>query len=116
MMDAAEAFFIERGLEPTAIRRESFDLVTARSFARPAVTAEIGAGLARPGGMMVVSEPPTGEARWPEAALADLGYGIGTAPVAERLAGEVLSLPCYPELGDDEVQAVAAALVEALSK
>ena len=40
-------------------------------------------------------------------AFADLGYGPGTAPVAERLAGEVLSLPCYPELSAEEIHAVA---------
>ena len=48
-------------------------------------------------------------------AFADLGYSAGTAPVAERLAGEVLSLPCYPELSLDDVRAVAAAVVEALA-
>ena len=48
-------------------------------------------------------------------AFADLGYGPGTAPVAERLADEVLSLPCYPELSGEEVRVVAAAVVEALA-
>lgn len=33
-------------------------------------------------------------------------------PVTERLAGEVLSLPCFPELDDDEVAAVIAAILE----
>ena len=37
----------------------------------------------------------------------------GSLPVTERLAGEVLSLPLYPELTDDEVEAVAAAVSEA---
>lgn len=36
-------------------------------------------------------------------------------PITERLAGEVLSLPMYPELTDDEARAVAAAVREALS-
>lgn len=35
-------------------------------------------------------------------------------PVSERLAGEVLSLPMYPELTDDEVRAVANAVRAAL--
>lgn len=48
-------------------------------------------------------------------AFADLGYSAGTAPVAERLAGAVLSLPCYPELSLEEVRAVSAAVVEALA-
>ena len=38
--------------------RETFDLVTARSFARPAVTAEIACGFLKVGGLLVVSEPP----------------------------------------------------------
>lgn len=39
-----------------------------------------------------------------------LGYGEGAFPVSERLAGEVLSLPMYPELTRSEVEAVAAAV------
>ena len=35
----------------------------------------------------------------------------GTLPVTEQAAERVLSLPCYPELADDEVQQVADALV-----
>jgi dTDP-3-amino-3,4,6-trideoxy-alpha-D-glucose transaminase len=38
----------------------------------------------------------------------------GSLPVTERLAGTVLSLPIYPELTDAEVEAVAAAVREAL--
>jgi dTDP-3-amino-3,4,6-trideoxy-alpha-D-glucose transaminase len=38
----------------------------------------------------------------------------GSLPITERLAGEVLSLPIYPELTDAEVEAVAAAVHEAL--
>lgn len=43
-------------------------------------------------------------------AYADLGYGPGDFPEAERAAYEVLSLPVYPELGEDNVRAVAAAV------
>jgi 16S rRNA (guanine527-N7)-methyltransferase len=64
-------------------RREAFDLVTARSFAPPPVTAEIGAGLVAVGGTLIVSEPPDSAGRWPEAALAELGFG----PAAIRTAG-----------------------------
>ena len=39
----------------------------------------------------------------------------GSLPVTERLANEVLSLPIYPELSDAEVDAVAAAVREALA-
>jgi 16S rRNA (guanine527-N7)-methyltransferase len=54
--------------------REQFDLVTSRSFASPAVTAECGAALMTIAGLMVVSEPPDqiGD-RWPVAGLARLG-------------------------------------------
>jgi 16S rRNA (guanine527-N7)-methyltransferase len=37
---------------------EAFDLVTARSFGPPAVTAECGAQFMKVGGVMIVSEPP----------------------------------------------------------
>jgi dTDP-3-amino-3,4,6-trideoxy-alpha-D-glucose transaminase len=39
----------------------------------------------------------------------------GSLPVTERLANTVLSLPIYPELTDAEVDAVAAAVREALA-
>lgn len=39
-----------------------------------------------------------------------LGYGAGSLPHTEELAREVLSLPLYPELGEADVDAVAAAL------
>jgi dTDP-4-amino-4,6-dideoxygalactose transaminase len=39
----------------------------------------------------------------------------GSLPITERLAHEVLSLPIYPELTDAEVDAVAAAVREALA-
>ena len=47
----------------------------------------------------------------------DLGMAApGSLPATERLAGEVLSLPIYPELTDMEVDAVAAAVREALAE
>lgn len=57
--------------------REHFQVVVARSFARPAVTAEIAAGLVAVGGCLVVSDPPGGpvEERWPSDRLAELGFG-----------------------------------------
>ncbi|MGZ4710399.1 MAG: RsmG family class I SAM-dependent methyltransferase, partial [Acidimicrobiales bacterium] len=39
--------------------RGRFDLVVARSFGKPAVTAECAAGFLVVGGMLVVSEPPS---------------------------------------------------------
>lgn len=56
--------------------RGAYDLVTARSFGPPAVTAECAAPLLCVGGHLVVSEPPTGSrGRWPTEALAQLGFG-----------------------------------------
>jgi 16S rRNA (guanine527-N7)-methyltransferase len=56
--------------------RESAELVTARSFGPPALTAEVGAGFAAIGGLLVVSEPPGGDVgRWPAASLDLLGFG-----------------------------------------
>lgn len=54
---------------------ESFDLVTARSFGPPAVTAECGAQFLKVGGVFIISEPPddTVEDRWSAKGLAELG-------------------------------------------
>ncbi len=43
-----------------------------------------------------------------------LGYGPGDFPESERAAGEVLSLPIYPELTEDQVRRVAEVVAEAL--
>ncbi len=42
--------------------------------------------------------------------FASLGYGPGDLPVTESLCGEVLSLPIFPELGEDQVARVADAI------
>ncbi len=56
--------------------RAGFDLVVARSFGAPAVTAECAIGFLRAGGELVVTEPPDAEvaARWPTEGLAELGF------------------------------------------
>jgi dTDP-4-amino-4,6-dideoxygalactose transaminase len=46
------------------------------------------------------------------AAYAHLGYGRGDFPVAERLAGRMLSLPMFPEITAAQIEYV----VEQLSK
>ena len=51
------------------------DVVTARGFASPAVTAECAVGFLRVGGRLIVSEPPSSVGRWPDGPLADLGLG-----------------------------------------
>ena len=43
-------------------------------------------------------------------AYADLGQGPGSLPVAERLAGEILSLPIFPTISTPEIDRVAAAV------
>lgn len=70
---AARAEDAARGPE-----RGRFDLVTARGFGPPAVTAECGAPFLRPGGRLLVAEPPEpGPGRWPVSGLAQLGLGLG---------------------------------------
>lgn len=53
--------------------RGAFDAVVARGFSAPPVTAECAAPLLRKGGVLVVSEPPEGEDRWPAAGLGQFG-------------------------------------------
>jgi dTDP-4-amino-4,6-dideoxygalactose transaminase len=43
-------------------------------------------------------------------AYRDLGYSAGDFPVCERASGEVLSLPMFPELTQDQIRTVALAL------
>ena len=42
--------------------------------------------------------------------FADLGYPAGRFPHSERAANEVLSLPMYPELSNDQCERVCAAV------
>ncbi|HEV2426686.1 MAG TPA: RsmG family class I SAM-dependent methyltransferase [Acidimicrobiales bacterium] len=71
----AESLARQPGLEGT------FDLVVARSFGPPAVTAECAARFAAVGGLMIVSEPPESnpEIRWPAEPLEALGWRLGAA-------------------------------------
>lgn len=47
-----------------------------------------------------------------QACFADLGHKPGDFPWARRLAGEVISLPIYPEIPPDHIAQVASAIAE----
>lgn len=70
----------ELGRDP--LHRGRHDLVMARSFGPPPVTAECAAPLLIVGGHLVVSEPPdpSVEVRWPAAGLSDLGLEAEDPP------------------------------------
>lgn len=67
----------ESGRDPRL--RGAFELVTARSFGSPAVTAECAAPLLASDGILVVSEPPDADpsVRWPVEGLAIVGLAPG---------------------------------------
>lgn len=45
-------------------------------------------------------------------AMSELGYQAGDLPVTEQVAGEILSLPMYAELRDDDIRRVVDAVKE----
>jgi len=65
--------------------RATFDLVVARSFSTPAVTAECAAPLLRNGGYLLVSEPPGSPTsqRWPIDGLSLVGFGSAEPVVVD---------------------------------
>jgi 16S rRNA (guanine527-N7)-methyltransferase len=77
--------------------RATADLVTARSFGPPAVTAECAAPLLHLGGVLLVSEPPDApDDRWPARPLAALGLaddGLIVSPTT-HLRHLSLRTPC----------------------
>ena len=82
-------------------RRGQSDLVVARSFGSPAVTAECAAPLLRVGGQLVVSEPPRAAAeRWPSGQLAVFGLAVEATiagpPHFVRLRQERKAPRAYP--------------------
>lgn len=90
--DRAEALLAraeELGRDPS--HRGRYDVVVARGFGPPAVTAECAAPLLRVGGRLVVSEPPGGEPdRWPAEPLARLGLRLQAADLHQQIAVAVL--------------------------
>jgi 16S rRNA (guanine527-N7)-methyltransferase len=78
--------------------RGGFDVVWARSFGSPPVTAECAAPFLEPDGLLVVSEPPSPgqtDVRWPRDGLAELGQEPLTT-VRARFGYQVVlqSSPC----------------------
>lgn len=66
--------------------RAAFDLVVARSFGPPAVSAECAAPFLRVGGRFVMSEPPVDDPpdRWPATGVAQLGLRRTESPPETR--------------------------------
>jgi 16S rRNA (guanine527-N7)-methyltransferase len=85
----------------TRERRGAYAVVTARSFGPPAVVAECAAPLLRPGGVLIVSEPPSGreqsDERWPSAGLASLGMGAARAAVSRYRFVVIPQLTACPD-------------------
>jgi 16S rRNA (guanine527-N7)-methyltransferase len=87
--------------------RGSFDLVVARGFGPPAVTAECGAPFLRAEGTLAVSEPPeadnavataAGSVRWAPDGLARLGLAVGRSWTAGYRYQALDQLtPCPPQ-------------------
>jgi 16S rRNA (guanine527-N7)-methyltransferase len=81
--------------------RGAFELVTARSFGPPAVTAECAVGFLGPGGRLVVTEPPAGGAedtgRWPRAGLDTLGLAGPQRRAVGGVSAAVLTLAAPPD-------------------
>ena len=74
--------------------RHGFDLVVARGFGPPAVTAECAAGFLQVNGLLLVSEPPESEsARWPAPELRSLGLTDEGASGAVRCLRQVNLAP-----------------------
>lgn len=63
--------------------RQTFDLVVARGFGPPAVTAECAAPFLKISGLLVVSDPPGGgdHERWPEAGCELFGLRVERSQV-----------------------------------
>ena len=71
------------------MHRLSYDTVTARSFAPPPVTAEVGGAFVCHGGVLLVADPPDQPGRWDRQMLAQLGLedlGASATPAIRTLA------------------------------
>jgi dTDP-4-amino-4,6-dideoxygalactose transaminase len=50
-----------------------------------------------------------------EPAYAAMGHAVGDFPISERIAARMMHLPIYPQMTDDQVDQVVAALADCLS-
>jgi 16S rRNA (guanine527-N7)-methyltransferase len=100
-LDASSRVAVARGraedLGRSAALRGSFDVVVARSFGRPAMTAECAAPFLVTGGHLVVSEPPgTVDGRWSIDGLAGLGLELAgrvSSPANFQVFRQVVTCP-----------------------
>lgn len=85
--------------------RHAYDGAVSRAFGPPAAVAECCSGLVRPGGRLVVSEPPHltmrgGLARWPVDGLTELGWDFDSLsdgePTFAILTRQPSHLDIYP--------------------
>lgn len=74
--------------------RQKYDLVVARGFGPPAVTAECAAGFLEAGGALLVSEPPAELQRWPPTGLQELGMVREKSDENVRIAVLRQTNPC----------------------
>lgn len=73
-------------------------VVTARSFAPPAVTAECAAGFLEVGGHLLVADPPGGEPeRWDQAGLRELGLAPPTIVAGPPAVAVMVQEAACPE-------------------
>jgi 16S rRNA (guanine527-N7)-methyltransferase len=77
--------------------RGAADAVVARSFGPPAATAECAAPLLRPGGTLLVSEPPDAADRWPAHGLARLGLEAAGPPTGTPRIQVLVQVRACPE-------------------
>lgn len=73
-----------RAEDPSVVPQRAADVVVARLFASPAVTAECAAPLVRRGGRILVTEPPESTGRWSADGLRPLGLEIGARHLDPR--------------------------------
>lgn len=93
-----------RAEDPAVVATRQADVVIARLFGPPAATAECAAPLVRPGGRVLVTEPPESDsshdssatgARWPADGLRPLGLSVGDRSLTPSL--QTLEAVAEPE-------------------